>query len=378
MTRFMLLEQGEELSEANCQELSAAPSPIRLRLLEPVPPFREGEILQVSARFPQARRPGSFLLCRAGGVFFLRRGGEVNRCEEALGHVVALERGPETFSLERGILILVPARWLRRAVDALEVVSRFRRPFTPSLYLGSPDACLEGVREKYDREAETRQYSNLALRGLDPIEREIVARHAKPGGRILDIGCGAGREALGFARMGFRVTAIDLAPRMIAAAQRHAEREGLEVAFTVQSATELDAPPGSFDGVYWAGSYHHVPGRALRVQTLRRIARALGPDGVLVLVMVYREVGLISRSRLVDLLRKVGRRLLGTRLFSEPGDRRMREVSNASDPRTGCFFHDFAGPREVAAELEAAGLGHEEVEPGWWICRPESASTLPG
>jgi SAM-dependent methyltransferase len=354
MTRFMLLERGEELSDANCGELSAAPSPIRLRLLEPAPPFREGEILQVSARVPQARRP--FLLCRAGGVFFLRRGGEVNQCEEALGSVVALERGPETFSLDRGVLARVPARWLARAIDAFEVLGRFRHPFTPSLYLGSPEACL-------------------AVTGLDPVERETVARHVKPGGRLLDIGCGAGREALGFARMAFRVTAIDIAPRMIEAARLNAEREGLEVAFKVQSATELEAPPGSFDGAYWAGSYHHVPGRALRIQTLRRIVRTLSPDGVLILMVVYRELGLISRSRLVDLLRKVGRRLPGTHRVSEPGDRHMREVSNASDPRTGCFFHDFAGPREVGAELEAAGLTAEEVAQGWWACR---RAVLPG
>src|SRR5574337_357752 len=133
-------------------------------------------------------------------------------------------------------------------------------------------------------------------------------------------------------------TRHDIAPRMTEAARENARREGLAVTFRVQNAADLDDPPGSFDGVFWAGSYHHVPGRALRVEALRRIARVLTPDGALILVVVYREVGLISRSRLVDLLRKVGRGLLGTRRFSEPGDRYMREVSEASDPREPVFF----------------------------------------
>ena len=47
----------------------------------------------------------------------------------------------------------------------------------------------------------------------------------------------------------------------------------------------------------------------------------------------------------------------------------MREVSDASDPREPVFFHDFSGPEEVRAETEAAGLGAEEVSPGWWVCR---------
>ena len=34
-----------------------------------------------------------------------------------------------------------------------------------------------------------------------------------------------------------------------------------------------------------------------------------------------------------------------------------------------CFFHDFSGPEEVRAEVEAASLRAEEVAPGWWVCR---------
>jgi len=372
MTRLMLLDRGEELSEMNHQELSSAHSPVRLRLLEPSPPFRQGEIVQVRQVGAGATRSHNLLLCRDGGVFRLRplQAGRAGDTQKAVGRIVAIERGPVTFSLERGLLAHLPASWLPRAIDALEVFGRFRHPFTPSLYLGSAETCLAGVREKYNREAEVGAYSRFVPTELEAFEWELLERHVKPRGRVLDIGCGAGREALNFARAGFRVVAIDIAPRMIEAARRHAEREGLDITFKVQSATELDEPPGSFDGAYWAGSYHHVPGRALRIETLRRVVRILTPDGVLILMVVYpMKRGLLSRSRLVDLSRRAARRLLGAKRVSEPGDGYMREVSEASDPREAVFFHDFFDPQEVGAELGAAGLCAEEMNRGWWVCR---------
>lgn len=375
MTRLMLLERGEELSLANVQALISAAAPVRLKLLEPAPPFGEGQILHVGPVRRGGTPAGKLVLCCDGAAFRLHPLADgPGDPAGVLGQVVALGRGSLIFSLERGVLAHVPARWLPRALDALEILARFAHPFTPSLYLGSAEACLAGVREKYERQAEVRQYSSFSPAGLEAVEREIVERHFKPGGRLLDIGCGAGREALGFARAGFRVVGIDVAPRMIEAARANAGREGLEITFRVQSATELDEPPRSFDGAYWVGSYQHVPGRNLRIETLRRTARVLKADGVLILMVVYRAPrGLISRSRLVDFLRGVRARFASTWQVSEPGDGYTREVSEASDPHEECFFHDFDRPDDVRVEIEAAGLSAREVSPGWWVCSPRLA-----
>lgn len=369
MTRFMLLDTGEELDPERAQAL-VRPAPVRLRLLEAAPPFGKGEIVQVSPPDSGRARPGDLLICRRDPVFFIRPRGDGSAPGEILGRVVAIERGSMSFPLERGLLARLPARWLPRAVEFLEVLARLRHPFTPPLFLGRAEACLAGVREKYDRQAEVRRQVDFAAMGLEELEREIVERRVKPGGRVLDIGCGAGREALGFARMGYRVVGIDIAPRMLEAARLNAVREGLEVTFRLQSATELDEPPGSTDAIYFAGCYAHIPGRALRVQTLTRMRRALVPDGVLIFDVAYcGSRGWLSRSRLVDLLRTVGLRLSRAWRLSEPGDGLLREPSEASDPREACFFHHFAGPEEARAEIEAAGLNGEEVLRGWWVCR---------
>jgi 2-polyprenyl-3-methyl-5-hydroxy-6-metoxy-1,4-benzoquinol methylase len=372
MRRLIVFERGEELTEAAWRAVASQGRPVRLKLLEPAPPFLAADILQVAPLDAEHPRPGDLLLFRSGGGFGVGAvpAGPAAQTEVPLGRVIAVERRAAIFSFEKGVLSCVPRRWLCRAVDVLELLWRFRHPFTPPLYLGSVGACLAGVREKYNRPAEAHEYARLVRTDLDPFEREILPRYIRPDGCVLDIGCGAGREALGLARAGFRVVGIDIASRMVEAAQANAQQEGLAVTFRVQSVTELDEPPGSFDGAYWAGSYHHIPGRALRIEALRRIMRALTRDGALVLMVVYRgKRGLLSRSRLVDLLRKTLRILPGPCRPSEPGDGYMREASEASDPQDPCFFHDFSGPGEIRDEIEAAGFTTEEVSPGWWVCR---------
>jgi SAM-dependent methyltransferase len=372
MTRFVLLDRGEELSDVTVDDLRAASGPVRLRLLDPSPPFREGQIVRV--RPLGGVEPGrrAIVLSRRAGDYSLRLPAGVRTAgDEVLGEVVAIDRWPTRLSLERGMWRHLPVGWVVRAVDVLEVVARFRHPLTPPLFIGQPEACLEGVRAKYDRVAEVRAYSRSASAGLDERERTIVRRYVPAGGRLLDIGCGAGREAVGLAQEGFRVTALDVAPGMIEAARRHAADAGVAIGFRVQSVTELDEPPGSFDGAFLSISLQHVPGRGRRIDALGRIGRALTPEGVLILMVAYcGRRSVLSRSRLVDALRTVGARWRASWRVSEPGDCHMGDVSEASDPSAQIFFHDYAGPEEVAAELVAAGFRAVEVTRGWWVCRP--------
>lgn len=74
----------------------------------------------------------------------------------------------------------------------------------------------------------------------------------------------------------------------------------------------------------------------------------------------------------MDFLRGVVGKLGRAWRVSEPGDGYMREVSDASDPREPCFFHEFSRREEVRAEVEAAGFSALEVSPGWWVCRMRS------
>lgn len=93
-----------------------------------------------------------------------------------------------------------------------------------------------------------------------------------PGARILELGCGAGKDAEHMRKRGFAVVPTD---GVAAMARRAQERLGTPVA--VLAFHELDAA-ADFDAVWCHASIHHQPGAGLP-DVLARIARALKPGG---------------------------------------------------------------------------------------------------
>src|SRR2546430_13529568 len=68
------------------------------------------------------------------------------------------------------------------------------------------------------------------------------------GKRVLDLGCGDGRLALGVARFAPRVEGIDPDPEAIAAAKRNARKAGVRnVHFAAGAAQHLRYPDAAFD-----------------------------------------------------------------------------------------------------------------------------------
>jgi SAM-dependent methyltransferase len=100
------------------------------------------------------------------------------------------------------------------------------------------------------------------------------AAELTPGDRVLDAGCGSGRDALGFMRLGFQVTAMEASPKLAALARLHT---GLPVEVrTFDQIIWREA----FEGVWACASLLHVP-RAGLAEAVRRLRDALTPGGVL-------------------------------------------------------------------------------------------------
>lgn len=64
---------------------------------------------------------------------------------------------------------------------------------------------------------------------------------------ILEVGCGTGRTAAAFAKMGHSVTALDIRETMINKAQKRAECEDVEIKFVVGDACNLPFDVNCFD-----------------------------------------------------------------------------------------------------------------------------------
>jgi SAM-dependent methyltransferase len=101
----------------------------------------------------------------------------------------------------------------------------------------------------------------------------------RPGGRLLDVGCGTGEAVRGLARhvgAGGRVVGVDLGSAMIAEAQRRSKRAGLQVGFQVMDAHRLDFPDDCFDGCRAARVLQHVEDPERVVAEMVRVTRPGG------------------------------------------------------------------------------------------------------
>lgn len=132
-------------------------------------------------------------------------------------------------------------------------------------------AMYERAREAADLPWHTRE--------LPPFVAEAVARH--PGGRVLDLGCGAGTHAVALAAQGLRVTGVDLLPRAIELASALARREGVVLELIAADLDTWDTPE-RFDVILDSGCLHSLIGSSRR-RYAERVARWLAPDGDFVL-----------------------------------------------------------------------------------------------
>lgn len=104
-----------------------------------------------------------------------------------------------------------------------------------------------------------------------------LLRHieAEPPYRILDFGCGPGRDLRAFARLGHVAIGLEGAAQFVTMARADS---GCEV--WQQDFLRLDLPDASFDGVYANASLFHVPSRELP-RVLGQLRATLKPGGVL-------------------------------------------------------------------------------------------------
>jgi demethylmenaquinone methyltransferase/2-methoxy-6-polyprenyl-1,4-benzoquinol methylase len=136
--------------------------------------------------------------------------------------------------------------------------------------------------EEFDRMGEV--YDAFVRPFSEPIFAEALATMAdwlRPDARVLDAGCGAGRELRAVARLvpNGEVVGIDLAGGMVNAAHRAARAHGLDnTAFFQSDVGELpDEFTERFDIAYNCLAHHHYPDPP---RATREILRCLRPGGV--------------------------------------------------------------------------------------------------
>lgn len=174
------------------------------------------------------------------------------------------------------------------------------------------------------------------LHALNPVRLEYVRHRARlDGAVVLDVGCGGGLLSEAMARIGAKVTAIDLAEDLIRVANLHSKESGVQVDYRVQAVEALATErPGSFDVVTCMEMLEHVPDPGAILQAC---ATLLKPGGHLF-------VSTLNRTPAAFALAIVGAEYVARLL-----------------PRGTHQYAKFIRPSELGGWLRAAGLQLDDV-----------------
>ncbi|MFN2490134.1 MAG: class I SAM-dependent methyltransferase [Actinomycetota bacterium] len=175
-----------------------------------------------------------------------------------------------------------------------------------------------------------------------------LARHLpSPPARVLDVGAGTGFLTLGAARLGHRVTALDLSGGMLARLRTAAAAEGLAIEAVEGRAEE--PPPGPFDAVMERHLLWTLADPVAALATWRSVA----PAGRLILFeSLWGRADPVEtlRGRARDLVRRLGRR------------GRDHHASYSSAVLAELPLSSGTPPRAVVEVVEAAGWPAARLE----------------
>lgn len=107
----------------------------------------------------------------------------------------------------------------------------------------------------------------------------LIQQYIQPGQHVLDLGCGNGRVADLLNQIKAKYVGLDVSAQLIQIAREL--RPNNE--FYVGSMHQMPFPDATFDHILPIASFHHIPGRELRIQTLQEMKRLLKQEGYILM-----------------------------------------------------------------------------------------------
>ena len=112
-------------------------------------------------------------------------------------------------------------------------------------------------------------------------ERSVL-QHFPSGAKILDIGCGLGREAFALADLGYDVVGLDLSKEVIVQVTQLAADKGYSIPFYAYDGKHLPFDADAFDVVLiWAQTFGLLYGDTCKTEYLSECVRVLKQGGLL-------------------------------------------------------------------------------------------------
>ncbi|MFN2343892.1 MAG: class I SAM-dependent methyltransferase [Desulfonatronovibrio sp.] len=125
----------------------------------------------------------------------------------------------------------------------------------------------------------TKDYFNQTIQ-VDPSSfLTPLIKHLQPGSKILDIGCGSGRDMLWLKGRAFDCTGLERSPELAALARQHSCQPVIVADFESFNFSRMN-----MDGVLLIGALVHIPPKNFPL-VLSNIIKALKPEGLVLITM---------------------------------------------------------------------------------------------
>jgi ubiquinone/menaquinone biosynthesis C-methylase UbiE len=147
----------------------------------------------------------------------------------------------------------------------------------------------------YDQNAE--QYAQASLSGASPEEIKEFVSNLPKGAKVLDAGCGSGRDTHLLNREGMDTTGLDLSSGLIKVARRLFP----DAKFVEGNMLNLEFEDNSFDGIWAHASLLHLETPEDVAAALKEFNRVLKTDGVMH-VLVKAQIGDVKTAVVSDSL----------------------------------------------------------------------------
>ena len=144
------------------------------------------------------------------------------------------------------------------------------------------------TKEYYDQNADSffKETVNIDMEDLYKPFLGLIPQ----GGKILDAGCGSGRDTLYFNKKGYNVVSFDYSEPLVELATEYTGQEIL-----LRSFEDIDFTD-EFDGVWACASLIHVAKRDIN-SAVAKLERALKPNGVLYASFKYGDDEEVRKGR---------------------------------------------------------------------------------
>lgn len=235
---------------------------------------------------------------------------------------------------------------------ALTAAMRLRMRGRPWSYIANVVAAIaagaldtEDVRQGVANAWELRRPEDREHFELMAWEQHLVEQVAPANARMLIVGSGAGRDLVGFARLGFHVTGIEPAPLAAQASIDALRARGLEGRVLRGFAEDVDID-GVFETVVFSYfCYGYIPGSSRRIALLEKLRTSLAPSARIVLTYNPRSGNSLTA------LTQLSAWLLRSQWRPEDGDGVYLMASADAPFAVEHLFHD----AEIVDEARRAG-----------------------